>query len=73
MSAEDIGTFIGGVIIILIAAMAIGLLFAWPTMLLWNALMPDLFGLPALTFWQTFGLKVLLFLLIPTGSSVNTK
>lgn len=28
-------------------------------MLCWNWLMPFLFGLPTITFWQTFGLKVL--------------
>ena len=34
-------------------------LFGWATMLLWNALIPALFGGPALNIWQTFGLLIL--------------
>lgn len=33
--------------------------FGWLVMLLWNWLMPAIFGLPALTFWQAAGLLVL--------------
>lgn len=34
-------------------------LLGWPLMLLWNWLMPILFGLPLITFWQAVGLNVL--------------
>lgn len=58
--------------IILIAIIAFGLLFgfmclfAWWGMLLWNALMPAMFGLGTITFWQAFGIKLLVtFLLAP--------
>jgi hypothetical protein len=34
-------------------------LFGYATMLLWNALIPDLFHGPFLTFWQAVGLLVL--------------
>lgn len=34
-------------------------LFTWGTQMLWNWLVPDLFGGPAITFWQTLGLLVL--------------
>jgi hypothetical protein len=34
-------------------------LFGWVAMLLWNALMPALFGLTAVTFWQALGLVIL--------------
>jgi membrane protein required for beta-lactamase induction len=30
-----------------------------PVMLLWNWLMPDIFGLPTITFWQAMGLSAL--------------
>jgi hypothetical protein len=33
--------------------------FSFATMLLWNALIPDLFHGPFLTFWQAIGLLVL--------------
>ncbi|MCK6617714.1 MAG: hypothetical protein L6Q51_08720 [Cyclobacteriaceae bacterium] len=34
-------------------------LFGWATMSLWNWLIPDLFGGPAITYWQALGLLVL--------------
>ena len=43
----------------------LGLLLVWvaiatiPVQLLWNVLMPDIFGLPKLGFWQTFGFLIL--------------
>lgn len=33
--------------------------FTWVVMLLWNALIPDLFKGPELAYWQTMGLLVL--------------
>ena len=44
-------------IIPIVAAFAV--LFAGVVMLLWNALMPDIFGLPIITFWQAAGLLIL--------------
>jgi len=35
------------------------LVFGYITMLLWNWLVPDLFGGPVINFWQTLGLLVL--------------
>lgn len=34
-------------------------LFGWIVMLLWNWLMPELFGLAAISFWQAAGLLLL--------------
>ena len=48
--------FIPGVIAVFAAFTAI-------TMLLWNALMPAIFGLTAITFWQALGLMILARLL----------
>jgi hypothetical protein len=36
-----------------------GFLFGYFVMLLWNWLMPEIFGLGLITFWQAFGLVVL--------------
>lgn len=38
-----------------------GIIFfiTWAAWMLWNALMPELFGLTALTYWQVMGLLVL--------------
>jgi len=34
-------------------------LLGYPLMLLWNWLMPNVFGLPEITFWQAIGLNLL--------------
>jgi len=34
-------------------------LFGWIVMLLWNWLMPDIFGLKRITYWQAWGLLAL--------------
>jgi len=47
-------------------------LFGWLTMLLWNWLMPIIFGLPTITFIQAIGLQVLTGLLI-RGIDVTRK
>lgn len=41
--------------------LGIGLLFlfGWVVMLLWNRLMPEIFGLKQLTYWQAWGLLAL--------------
>ena len=44
--------------IILIIGLTI-VLCSLPLMLLWNWLMPIIFGLPTITFWQALGLNLL--------------
>ena len=39
------------------------ILFGGPIMVLWNWLMPTIFGLPEITFWQACGLNLLATLL----------
>jgi len=62
-------------LIFIIAAIAA---FAAVTMLLWNWLMPAIFGLPLLTYWQAAGILVLARLLFggighhgPFGHGLN--
>ncbi len=38
-------------------------LLVWGVNALWNGLMPDIFGLPAITYWQALGLMVLSWIL----------
>lgn len=57
-----------------IAAMAgliilTGLLMALPLMLLWNGLMPEIFGLIELDFWQSLGLSLLSNVLFKPNNS----
>lgn len=64
---EVLVTIIG----VLVIAFLLDLLLAWPFMLLWNWLMPMIFGLTTLTFWQSFGLMLLASFLFK-GNSTNT-
>lgn len=55
---------IGGVI--LMAGLAF--LFGFIVMLLWNWLMPEIFGLSTITYWQAWGLVILSHILFKAGS-----
>lgn len=50
-----VGLTIGGIVMAGLFALVFGYVF----MLLWNWLMPMLFGLKAITYWQGFGLVIL--------------
>ena len=58
---EDFLTILGLVVLVLFV------LFITPflVMLLWNSLMVSIFGAPALSFWQTFGLIIMIRLIAP--------
>ena len=51
------------VVFMIIAAIIFILLFGYGFMLLWNWLMPDVFGLPILTYWKAVGILVMAKLL----------
>jgi hypothetical protein len=51
--------WIGKIFLGLLAITAIGFGLSYATMALWNHLMPAIFGLTVITFWQAFGLLVL--------------
>jgi hypothetical protein len=44
---------LGGIVFIIL------IIAGLPLMLLWNWLMPTIFGLPEITFWQAVGLNML--------------
>ena len=51
----------------LIAAAALAFLVGLLVQALWNAVMPDVFGLPTVSYWQAVGLLVLGHLLFGGG------
>lgn len=53
-------------------AAVIGLILGGPVWLLWNAILPDLFGWPKIGFFQALGLVVLSHLFFPS-SPTSTK
>jgi len=67
--ATVVGIALGAVAI----AILLIFLFAFPVMWLWNALIPQLFQGPVLGFWQTFGLLVLVRLILPSSTKTSAK
>lgn len=49
-----------------------GLVLALPTMWLWNWLMPIIFGLVKITFWQALGLNILCGIFFKNSSTSKT-
>ena len=61
-SFETFAAFLGLIAIVIV-------ILGYPLMLLWNWLLPDIFGLPEITFWQAIGLNILCTILFrPTVS-----
>ena len=52
-------------IIALLSFLLIGLVLSIPLCLLWNWLMPNIFGLPTITILEAFGLSALVTFLSP--------
>jgi hypothetical protein len=54
----------GMVVLGVIAAVAFALIFGFVVRALWNWLMPSIFGLTTISYWQAFGLVILARLLV---------
>lgn len=65
---QAIFTFIG----LLVVTVIIGMLMVWPLVWLWNFVMPDIFGLPEITYWQMFALYFLIQCLFKLSVTVNS-
>lgn len=61
--------FLGNVAALSIIIVLMALLFGLPTMWLWNWLMPTLFGLVKIGFWQALGLNALTGILFRSSYS----
>lgn len=64
---DSLGVIVLAMLMLVVIAVFMGL----PTMLLWNWLMPTLFGLKTITFWQAIGLNVLSGILFKSSASHN--
>ena len=62
--------FIEGLALVIGALVIITLILGLPVMWLWNWIMPELFYLDTITFWQAVGLNLLSSILF---KSYNTK
>lgn len=57
---------------VLLVIIAFSLLIAFPIKWLWNGVMPDMLGLPEITFWKAYGMYLLFYLLL-RGVTINEK
>lgn len=73
MSKETFGASIIAIFLVLGIVFTASLIFALPVMLLWNWLMPAIFGLAKISFWQAWGLSFLSGLLFRPTSSSSSK
>lgn len=60
-------------IVIVISILLVVVICALPTMWLWNWLMPTIFGLGKITFWQALGLNLLCSILFKSSSASKSK
>jgi len=64
---NTIQTILTAILIIAITAVILGL----PLMWLWNWLIPTIFNLPKITFWQALGINLLSILLFKPSIKTN--
>ena len=64
---QTIDTILIAILLVVITAILLG----FPLMWLWNWLMPSIFGLPFITFWQALGINALSTILFK--SNITTK
>lgn len=57
------------VLIVAGTVIVLSVLMALPVMLLWNVLMPEIFGLVKISFWQALGICLLSSMLFKSSSS----
>jgi hypothetical protein len=62
---------LGVIILFAVVVLLVGVLVGFPVMWLWNWLMPVIFGLTKINFWQAWGLSVLCSLLFKKSSASN--
>jgi hypothetical protein len=62
-----------GAVVVAVIMLLVGTLYAFPVMWIWNYLMPELFALPVITFWQAFWGTFLCGLLFKSSSVQSSK
>jgi hypothetical protein len=70
---ETLAKIVGVVVLVAGLIVVMALVFALPTMWLWNWLMPEIFGLKVITFWQALGLNMLSGILFKSSSKSCSK
>lgn len=70
---EKLISWLGAIFSILLVVVIVYLVVAFPIMLLWNWLMPVIFGLTTINIWQALGLGLLSGMLFKPTSFKGSK
>lgn len=74
-NAQIVGMAAGITVLMLLVGVVLsalfGLIAAIPLYFLWNWLMPDIFSLPTISYWQAWGLYLLAAILFKSSSSAS--
>lgn len=69
MNRTDLEQFFSSILIVIGVISIISLILGLPLWILWNLLMPKIFGLPYITFWQAVGMNLLSSILFKNSIS----
>ena len=69
---EALFKIVGWIMLAFGAIIIFSILAAIPTYYLWNWLMPEIFGLKVITFWQALGMNFLASILFKSSSSSSS-
>jgi len=68
---RNVSEVVGVIVMFIGAIFVMAMILAIPTMLLWDWLMPTIFGLPEITLFQAFGINLLSGILFKNNTSSN--
>ena len=66
-------SIVEGILVVIGLIMLVAMLFGLPLKILWNLLMPELFSLPYISFWQACGLNLIAGILFRSNITVKNK
>ena len=64
-------SIVEGILTIIGLIMLVAMLFGLPLQILWNLLMPELFSLPYISFWQACGLNLIAGILFRSNVTIK--
>jgi hypothetical protein len=62
-----------GILAVIGLIILVALLFGLPLQILWNLLMPEIFSLPYISFWQACGLNLIAGILFRSNVTIKNK
>ena len=68
-----VGIILGGIALLAVILFFSGFIFGIPIMFLWNWLIPDLFNIGEISYWQAIGLYYLFGLLVRPFNQTEKK